>query len=190
MFSLVFHTDPAWAQQALRDIPSLLADHLDCERKASLTARSFARKWGRRYPQLVPEMEAMAREEEAHAVLVSRKQRELGVVRPPPREHPYAHQLRQEVNRGGASLLDLLLASSLIEARSCERFVLLARAAEGTPLGDFYEGFVTAEARHHSLFLRLAGEFFGEEKSRCRLRQLAEVEARIVASLPWQSRIH
>lgn len=190
MSHLTYQTDPSWAQTALRDIPSLLADHKVCEEKATLTAQSIIRKWAGKYPILEPEMKTLAREENAHGILVARKQTEFGSIAPPPRQHPYARALRDVVAQGGGTLLDLLLASSLIEARSCERFVLLAEASRGSSLAGFYEDFIAAEARHHAMFVRMAQECFGEKAALIRLRRLAVIEAKIVQALPRLSRIH
>ena len=91
-----------------------------------------------------------------------------------------------------ARQLDLMLAGALIEARSCERFALLApRLAD--PLGSFYAGLQRAEARHFELYLRLARRATGagdEAQVGLRLAALAAVEARLISASDEQLRFH
>jgi len=51
--------------------------------------------------------------------------------------------------------IDLLLTAALIEARSCERFQLLAKTAAATPW-TFYAELEPVESRHAQLYLRWA----------------------------------
>jgi tRNA-(ms[2]io[6]A)-hydroxylase len=94
---------------------------------------------------------------------------------------------------GEPRLRDRLLISSLIEARSCERFGLLAAAAPdaGEPrLGTLYRSLFEAEARHHSLFFDLAVQVCGDGDSRARLAELQEVESELCRVLPARAAIH
>jgi tRNA-(ms[2]io[6]A)-hydroxylase len=86
--------------------------------------------------------------------------------------------------------LDLLLSSALIEARSCERFALLApRLAE--PLGSFYATLQRCEARHFELYLRLARAVSGGEALwQQRLHELAAVEAELITAPDQVLRFH
>ena len=86
--------------------------------------------------------------------------------------------------------LDLLLSSALIEARSCERFELLAPRL-GQPLGSFYEALHRSEARHFELYLRLARRA-SNDAALCeqRLRQLAAVEAELITAADDVLRFH
>ncbi len=76
-------------------------------------------------------------------------------------------------------LLDRLLISALIEARSCERFALLADGLDSAELRGFYRGLMESEARHYRLFCRLAEQRFGFEATRARLATLAAREAEV-----------
>lgn len=175
----------------MSDIPALLADHRYCEAKAAASARAFVRRYGPRYPQIVSPLEALAKEEDAHCLLVTRLQREHG--RPARRHHgnPYISELRRRVNRdGGGSELDQLVVAALIEARSAERFRLLADALRGSPLGRVYEDLFAGEARHHALFVELAAETFGEAAARRRVRAVSEIEAGVVAGRSWGPHLH
>jgi tRNA 2-(methylsulfanyl)-N6-isopentenyladenosine37 hydroxylase len=101
--------------------------------------------------------------------------------------------LRREARRDGAdvpALLDRLLVSALIEARSCERFKLLSERLASGELRAFYRELMTSEAGHFRLFGRLAERGFGAHESRERLRVLAGREARISDQLPLGPTVH
>ena len=78
----------------------------------------------------------------------------------------------------------------MIEARSCERFKLLAEAVDDPELARFYGALLASEARHHQLYVDLADRVRDEEPVRARLRALAEREAQILAEAPAFARMH
>ena len=86
--------------------------------------------------------------------------------------------------------MDQLLVCSLIEARSAERFRLLADAANGTTLGSFYSDLYASEVGHYVLFVKLSAEQFGTEPTLKRLEFLRKGEANIISALPHGPRIH
>jgi tRNA-(ms[2]io[6]A)-hydroxylase len=93
-------------------------------------------------------------------------------------------------HREHPALLDRLLVSALIEARSCERFKLLAERLATPDLRDFYRALMVAEARHYRLFHDLAASRFGEATARTRLAILAEREAEVASRLPLGPTVH
>jgi tRNA-(ms[2]io[6]A)-hydroxylase len=203
MLGLKVPTDPAWVEAALRDLDRVLVDHAHCEMKAASNALSLAA----RHPDdltLTRALTDLAREEIDHfqRVLEVLAARGLGLGPPPVDE--YAAALRRaasEETRGGklGALVDRLLVGALIEARSCERFKLLAAALVGTEeraLGEFYEELLAAEARHHRTFVDLAVAAAApatRDDVLVRLGALAEREAVIVqelAAAPERATIH
>ena len=89
-----------------------------------------------------------------------------------------------------ARKLDLMLCGALIEARSSERFALLA-ARLPEPMGSFYGGLQRAEARHFELYLRLAQRAADSPAQlTARLAVLAGVEAELVTASDAQLRFH
>jgi tRNA 2-(methylsulfanyl)-N6-isopentenyladenosine37 hydroxylase len=186
-------TPPAWVELAARNWQLLLVDHANCEKKASSTALAlmFA------YPedvQLSLAMARLAREELRHFEQVQKLMRQLGV--PMQRLAPgrYAGRLRARLAAGDpARKRDLLLAGALIEARSCERFGLLAPLLP-EPVAGFYAGLAESERRHADLYLELAGNAAPEEAAsgalRMRLDELAGFEARLVLDADTQLRFH
>ena len=102
----------------------------------------------------------------------------------------YAEGLRRAMRREEPRrLVDLLLCGALIEARSCERFEGLAPRL-APPLGAFYGGLSAAEARHRTLYLRLAEQRADGLDWHARLRELAEIEAELAVSPDPQFRFH
>ncbi len=84
----------------------------------------------------------------------------------------YTHEPRRR--------LDLLLAGAIIEARSCERFRLLAGRLH-SPLAEFYADLERAEARHAGLYLELASAAAAADWHG-RLAELLQVETGLIQS--------
>jgi tRNA-(ms[2]io[6]A)-hydroxylase len=104
----------------------------------------------------------------------------------------YANRLREHVRRGRGSqeLLDRLLVSALIEARSCERFEVLGRVTTEPDLAKLYQGLYRSENKHYTVFLRLAGYVRPAEEVACRWQELLAVEAEAIAAQPPGPRMH
>jgi tRNA-(ms[2]io[6]A)-hydroxylase len=186
MLHLAYRTPPEWAHAALSDPSRLLQDHAFCEDKAAASARML----GRLDPRLSLPMWSLEKEEEGHAALCRRFLKERGAGFAPPHRDPYVSQLRrQALGLGPGDLLDKLLVAAMIEARSCERFRLLADACRGSAMGSFYEDLFAAEARHHVLFVDLSTDLFGD-RAEPRLGEISAIEARIARARPWGPSIH
>ena len=85
-------------------------------------------------------------------------------------------------------LVDTLLCCAVIEARSCERFGLLADGVGDASLADFYRSLLAAEARHHGIYVELARGV--EASAGERLKDIMEHEARVLAEAPPWPRLH
>jgi tRNA-(ms[2]io[6]A)-hydroxylase len=182
-------TPERWYEVASERWQELLIDHANCEKKAASTALSLIFT----YPEdvaLTQRISRLAREELRHFEQVQQLMVELNVtfVRMAPSR--YADGLRRALRKHEpARLLDLLLCGALIEARSCERFVGLAPRLQD-PIGRFYGALAHSEARHGSLYLKLAeGRAHGVDWAR-RLAELAQVEAELITSPDPQFRFH
>lgn len=187
--TLAAPTPAAWYERAVRDWRELLVDHANCEKKAASTALSLIFTYSEDM-ELTDRLSRLAREELRHFEQVQKLMRELQV--PFKRMSPsrYGEGLRKMVRRDDPDrLLDLLLCGALIEARSCERFIGLAPRLE-EPLAGFYGGLAASEARHHTLYLRLAEQRADGQDWRARLRALADVEAALATSPDEQFRFH
>ena len=185
---LLAPTPPAWADAAIERWRELLVDHASCEKKAASSALAlmFA------YPEdarLGAALSRLAREELRHFERVEALMRRLGVANTRLVPGRYAAGLRavlRTTNPGRK--LDLLLTGALIEARSAERFRLLApRLAE--PLGAFYAGLARSEARHFVQYVEFARAEAPEEW-RPRLEALAAREAELATRPDRELRFH
>jgi tRNA-(ms[2]io[6]A)-hydroxylase len=182
-------TDARWTEVALADLPRTLGDHAHCEKKAAATAMKLCADYAS-HPGLVRKMARLAQEETQHflAVLAELSRREIHL--PPDLGDPYAQALFRHVRSGAGRMLDRLLVGALIEARSCERLALLGEAMPRGRLKDLYLHLATAEGGHERLFVDLAERHCGEKDTTGRLDALALVEAKVVAALPVEARIH
>ncbi len=181
MLHLATQTSPDWLPAALAGIDDVLLDHAHCEKKAAGAAIKLLFS----YPHhrfLQEPLAELAREELAHFETVlgelDRRRVRYRTIRP----SPYGMALHALVRRDEPErLLDLLLISALIEARSCERFQLLAEALGDTRLAALYRGLLASEARHHGVFLELAVRLVGRPVAESRCAELARAEAEIIA---------
>ena len=186
---LLAATPQRWFDVAAERWRELLVDHANCEKKAASTALSLIFS----YPEdmaLTDRLSRLAREELRHFEQVQKLMQQLQVpfVRMQPSR--YAEGLRSAIQRSEpARLLDLMLCGALIEARSCERFEGLAPTFS-EPLRGFYSGLAVSEARHQSLYLRLAEQRAAVIDWQARLQQLAAIEAELVTSPDPQFRFH
>jgi tRNA-(ms[2]io[6]A)-hydroxylase len=87
-------------------------------------------------------------------------------------------------------LLDSLLVSGLIEARSHERLGLLATHCPDQELAEFYRSLMVSEARHYGIYWVLADMYFERDVVKKRLEELAIKESELLATLHPEPRIH
>lgn len=198
MLGLEVDTDPRWVEAASASVERVLLDHAHCEMKAasnalSLSARCIA------HPRVARALVELAEEELRHFRRVLDELERRGIALEPPEEDWYAAELRRRVARSRRGLetddvlVDRLLVGALIEARSCERFKLLAGALAGRSpdLAAFYDELFADEARHHRTFFDLAVEIAGDAaKVRARLAQVATLEASVVRELGSAPTMH
>lgn len=158
---LRYRTPPSWAQYVLQTPLVLLSDHAHLEKKAAVNALALLNRWPEPSPpeNWVQVLTAIARDEVEHLALITRLLARRGGKLARMHANTYASDLRQfvRVGRGQEDLLDRLCVSALIEARSCERFALLADAADADEeLRRIYSGLWASEAGHYRTFLNLA----------------------------------
>ncbi|GAB4367405.1 MAG: tRNA isopentenyl-2-thiomethyl-A-37 hydroxylase MiaE [Elainellaceae cyanobacterium] len=183
-------TSIAWVEQAIANLDTVLLDHSHCERKAAGVALNLIC----RYPsstKLVRALTAIAQEELEHFEQVNqwleRRQIALAPLQPP----PYGAGLKAQVRRQEPDrMLDSLLISGLIEARSHERLGLLATHCPEPDLAQFYRGLMASEARHYGIYWTLATTYFDRSTVTQRLEELAAIESELLATLHPQPRVH
>jgi tRNA-(ms[2]io[6]A)-hydroxylase len=181
-----------WAREVLADPIRLLADHAFLEKKAAGNALELLTRWpGDWMDGWVETMTSVARDEAAHLAQVMRILLRRGGRPDRCHKNPYANALRLLVRKGDAGeLLDRLLVSALIEARSCERFAALAAASVDAELAGFYEALFASELGHYQVFLELAGRMADRAAVEARWQVLLASEAEILARQEAGPRIH
>jgi tRNA-(ms[2]io[6]A)-hydroxylase len=193
MLGLLTPTDPRWVLKAQEDLPGLLSDHAHCELKAAVSALSLVSRFGPTQPELIAPLSQLAQEETGHFREVEQKLRAHGGTLGRQDADEYVNALWNKTKAERATiplLLDRLLVSALIEARSCERFKLLSERLEALDLRDFYRGLMESEARHYRLFCGLSETLFGVNMARQRLAELAGREADVAGKLPLGPKVH
>ena len=183
-------TDPRWLEVALDNFEAVLIDHAHCEKKAAASAMALVTRYPERN-ELVKRCVKLAAEELRHFQQVHQRIMERGITFTRDRGDPYAKELRGCLRSDGPGrLTDLLLVSALIEGRSWERLSLLGEHLPEESDRNFYRVLAQSEAGHYRLFLDLAKRYQEEALVTARFTELALVEAKIVAALPIEPRIH
>ena len=182
-------TPRAWVKAAVEDLPTLLVDHANCEKKAASTAMAliFA------YPEdrsLAVALSRLAREELKHFEQVERLMKKTDVPYRRMKPGRYASELRKLVRTHEPKRkLDLMIVHALIEARSCERFRLLARHLP-EDVRELYAQLEKSEARHFEMYLDFAQREFDAAEIAARLEIIATREAELATSADDELRFH
>ncbi len=182
-------TPREWVDAAVADLPTLLVDHANCEKKAASTAMAliFA------YPEdrsLAVALSRLAREELKHFEQVERLMKKLDVQYVRMKPGRYASELRKLVRTHEPKRkLDLMIVHALIEARSCERFRLLSKHLP-TEVRELYASLERSEARHFELYLDFAQREFDAEEIEARLALISAREAELATSPDTELRFH
>ena len=182
-------TRSSWIDEVRADLPALLIDHANCEKKAASTVLNLLFRYTD--PDLANALSPVAREELEHFELVLSllKARGIPFVRLSPStyaKHLYEAVRREEPDR----LLDTLLCCALIEARSCERMQILSEGLDDPDLRAVYKSLLASEARHHQLYVRLATDRFDKAVVHSRLVALAAHEAKVLSVPGAEPRVH
>jgi len=179
-------TPPHWAASVLEQPLALLNDHAWLEKKAASNALQLLNRWPEPCPpeNWVSAMTAIARDEVEHLATVVRILARRGGRLSRSHGNPYAAQLRKlvRIGRGNAELIDRLMISALIEARSCERFSVLAQNCPDETLAKLYRGLYASEAGHYRLFIDLARQLPDVSAVDARWAEMLDAEAEILAA--------
>jgi tRNA 2-(methylsulfanyl)-N6-isopentenyladenosine37 hydroxylase len=140
----------------------------------------------------VQAMTAISLDEVSHLQAVSRILARRGGRLTQSHANRYAADLHQLIRRGQANfeIADHLLVSALIEARSCERFCLLASNCPDEELRRVYIGLWRSEAGHYRIFLQLAKDLPASMGVDERWNEMLDAEAEIVRRQKPGPRMH
>lgn len=191
---LKYWTPPEWAERALEDPLRLLNDHAWLEKKAASNALELLNRWPEPSPpeNWVTVMTAVARDEVEHLAVVTRILARRGGHLTKSHRNAYAADLRDLIRfgEGPAELMDKLMISALIEARSCERFALLAEVCEDRELAKLYRGLYASEAGHFRVFLELAESLPDAVAVQRRWKEMLRAESAIIERQQPGPRMH
>ena len=195
---LRFDTPTSWADSVLVRPLELLNDHAHLEKKAATNALELLNRWPEPNPpeNWVAAMTAVARDEVEHLATVSRLLARRGGRLTRQHGNPYASELHKLVRRGKGTdeLIDRLMISALIEARSCERFKLLGghlrEAGKDEELSKLYRGLWASEHGHYRTFIQLAEVIQEEAVVQKRWGEMLDAEARIMRGQAVGFRMH
>lgn len=190
MLHLHSQTPERWLRQVDENLDQILIDHGHCEQKAAATAMQLMFDYVEN-DALCAEMSEIVREELEHFEMVRSLLKRRGVRFIKLKPGTYGRKLKDLARRQEPDkAVDRLLIGGIIEARSCERFVLLRDHLQDAELSEFYGSLYESEARHHATYVRLAMDFASEADVRKRLGELSEQEAEIIAVGCELPRVH
>jgi tRNA-(ms[2]io[6]A)-hydroxylase len=193
ILKLKLPTDPLWVKNVVAsNIEEILIDHAFCEQKAATNAITIIVQ-NPNLSDLVNEMAMLAQEEmehfkRVHDIIVAR-----GYVLGKERRDHYVNELFQFLVKGGSreqQLVDRLLFSAMIEARSCERFKVMSEHINDAELAAFYHELMISEAGHYTMFLRMAKKYAGSIDVDKRWQDFLNYEAEVIQRYGKSETIH
>lgn len=181
-------TPQDWIDAALNDIPTLLVDHANCEKKAANTAIALMYKYIERR-ELLAKMSKLAREELVHFDQVTKIMYSRDIEYIPLSAARYAAQLHKVSRREEPDfLVDKCIIGAIVEARSCERFASLIPFLDDE-LAKFYYSLLKSEGRHYRDYLKLA-QMYSDEPIEERIAEFLAVENSLIESEDTEFRFH
>ncbi|MCO4815319.1 MAG: tRNA-(ms[2]io[6]A)-hydroxylase [Flavobacteriales bacterium] len=192
MLGLKLPTDPRWVNIVESNISEILTDHAWCEQKAATNAISIV-VHNSEDPELVTDMLDLAKEEIEHFEMVHEIIKEKGLVLGRERKDSYVNELAKFMQKGRGrkfSLVDRLLFSAMIEARSCERFKVLSENIKDEKLSKFYHDLMVSEAGHYTMFLKHARRVAPEIDVEKRWKEWLTFEAEVISRYGKEETIH
>lgn len=182
-------TTPDWVAAAIADLPLIIQDHANCEKKAAGTAMNLLFRYEFSY-DLQRKLAQLIREEMLHYEQV------LGIMNERGQEWRYLSagryakgMLKHKRTYEPAAMIDVLIIGAFIEARSCERFAALAEVINDERLAKYYRYLLKSESRHFEDYLALAQSLSTEAIDE-RVAFFREVEAELIISPDAELRFH
>lgn len=193
-FRLKLPTDPRWVNIVEKNIEEILTDHAWCEQKAATNAITII-TINSEFPDLVTDMLALAKEEIEHFQMVNDIIIKRGLVLGRERKDEYVGELAQYMKRSNtgsrvSGLVERLLFSAMIEARSCERFKVLSENIEDPELSQFYRELMESEASHYTTFIGYARKYGRGIDVEKRWQEWLEFEASVIQKYGKKQTVH
>jgi len=182
-------TSQAWVNAAVGNLPLIIQDHANCEKKAAGTAMNLIFRYEFSY-DLQRKLAQLIREEMLHYEQV------LGIMNERGQEWRYLSagryakgMLKHKRTYEPAAMMDVLIIGAFIEARSCERFAALAEVINDTRLAKYYRYLLKSESRHFKDYLALA-QSLSDDNIDERVAFFKEVEAELIVTPDTELRFH
>lgn len=182
-------TSSQWLQAACKNLPIILQDHANCEKKAAGTAMNLIFRYEFN-ADLQKKLAQLIREEMLHYEQVLALMAEKGLSWSHLPAGRYAKGLlKHKRTHEPAAMIDVLIIGAFIEARSCERFAALSDVVKDERLAKYYRYLLKSESRHYQDYLALANAINDEDISE-RVAFFREVEAQLIDTPDEQLRFH
>jgi len=192
MLGLKLETDPRWVNIAESNLEDILVDHAWCEQKAATNAIKLV-SLNPQHVDLVTDLLVIAQEELEHFQMVHNIIKERGYTLGPVKKDSYVNELAKFIMKGGnrnQQLVDRLLFSAMIEARSCERFRLLSTTMKDQELAKFYHDLMVSEAGHYTTFIGFARKYGTGIDVEKRWQEFLDFEGELIKSYGKSETIH
>lgn len=182
-------TSQAWVNAAVNNLPLIIQDHANCEKKAAGTAMNLIFRYEFSY-DLQRKLAQLIREEMLHYEQVLGIMNERGQAWKYLSAGRYAKgMLKHKRTYEPAAMVDVLIIGAFIEARSCERFAALSEVINDERLAKYYRYLLKSESRHFEDYLALA-QSLSEDNIDERVAFFKEVEADLISTPDTELRFH
>ncbi|MGM8897741.1 MULTISPECIES: MiaE family protein [unclassified Psychrobacter] len=182
-------TTQSWVDAAITNLPLIIQDHANCEKKAAGTAMNLLFRYEFSY-DLQRKLAQLIREEMLHYEQV------LGIMNERGQDWIYLSAgryakglLKHKRTYEPAAMVDVLIIGAFIEARSCERFAALAEVINDERLAKYYRYLLKSESRHFEDYLALAQSLCDDNIDE-RVALFRDVEAELISSPDTELRFH
>ncbi|MFL1732213.1 tRNA-(ms[2]io[6]A)-hydroxylase [Moraxella oculi] len=182
-------TSEKWLTIAKNNLPLLMLDHANCEKKAAGTAMNLIFRY-EFHRELQERLAQLVREEMLHYEQVLTLMTQRGIEWSHLPAGRYAKGLlKHKRTWEPAAMVDVLIIGAFIEARSCERFSALADVIDDEKLARYYKYLLKSESRHYEDYLHLAQSLCDESIDE-RVAFFRTVEADLIDSPDDEIRFH
>lgn len=182
-------TSDKWLTAAMADLPTIMQDHANCEKKAAGTAMNLIFRYMSHTP-LQLKLAQLIREEMLHYEQVMGLMAERGQAwQHIPAGRYAAGMLKYKRTYEPQAMIDTLIIGAYIEARSCERFSALSKTIEDERLAKYYRYLLKSESRHFEDYLALA-QSISEEPIEERVAFFRKIEAQLINTPDDELRFH
>lgn len=187
-------TSKQWLTAAIQNLPTIIQDHANCEKKAAGTAMNLIFRY-ESHQALQLKLAQLIREEMLHYEQVIGIMNERGQAWQHLPAGRYAKgMLKHKRSYEPQAMIDVLIIGAFIEARSCERFAALAEVIDDDRLAKYYRYLLKSESRHFEDYLALAQSVVLEQQISENIEQrvafFREVEAELISSSDTELRFH